>query len=225
MALSYGAAANLMSRIAIVGNVDAKGNLIKDVIPRTRYGVDISSWPLVILGASLLAQSFVSIWIFAQIWLSTNKDIKTWSSNPVVNAIYMIVWADFDRWTEARSKNVKSYRLSAARQVKRVRVLTRVVWVGFAVMLVFVIVAVYFAAKADSFKTGIVNVWEDFGLLYTQVGENSTVTDWAGKFAACSRSGVGTRLTESRSAHNSGRPGRTCSCSALCRYSGQLPER
>jgi hypothetical protein len=225
MALSYGAAANLMSRIHILGTPDTSGNLIEGAYPGTRYAVDISAWPLIILGASLFAQSFVSFWIFAQIGLSTTKDIKTWSSNPVVNAIYMVVWTCSDRWTEARSNNVKSDRQSAARQVARVRILTRIVWGGFAVMLVFVIVAIYFAAKAHSFETGILNVWENFGLLYTPVAEDSSITDWACKFAACQLFGLGTELMRFSFTHNSRCPRCTCPCSVLCRYSGQFPER
>jgi hypothetical protein len=178
-----------VSKISILGTpIPDGGDIAEGVYPGAGYGLDFSAYPLIMLGSALLLQSFISVWIFLAIWLSSRERVKTWSSNPVVNVIYIIIWAPSARWRTAKiGSDPVPNRQSAGEQVRRLRVFSRIVWSSFAGLVLASIVTAIYAARAGSFRFGEDDfgeheIWEDFGLVYTVFGQGSATSDWAGEW-------------------------------------------
>ena len=187
VAFVYGAAGTLVTQIRILGSYDADFNPKLGVFPGAQYGFDISGYPLVTLGASLMIQNTLSVWTYILVWFFRPNSIKTWSSNAVANAIYIVTWAPSARSQAAQSKTVFPLRLSAMEQVARIRRLVRIVWCGFAAMAFALVMTAYYAGKAESFEGPFASddVWEDFGGVRTAFGNSdSSTTDWAGQYVS-----------------------------------------
>jgi hypothetical protein len=225
MALAYGGAANIFWQLDVMGRMDFNGDYFAGDRPGARYGIDISGYPIIILGAALLAQSLISIWTLILIWWARAKDLKSFSSNPVVNALYMMIMSTSDRATKPAPMD-RSDRQSAHQQVPTTRVLTRVVWVGFAVYFVGLIVNIYYAAKWGSFSLEYSDssAWGTWGIVFSPVALGTEITDWAGKFEY-TMSVEDIVTNPSRSSDPSYNARLPSHFDARCRHSRKLPQR
>ena len=226
IALSYGSAACVLSSIRVLGSIDDAGEYHDGQIPGAAYGIDVSGYPLIMLGGSLLVQSMMSSWILARILVLHPDTVKSFSSNPVVNALYIKQWPSEDHGIEAQaiSSNVTTVRRSARVQVRQVRVLVRVVWCGAAGLLLSCVVASNFAAQGGTFRASTYgdDVWELFGQVETPVGWGSVVTDWAGLYSQCRSGNVANELRTSYPVWHARVPR---SVNALRRYCCERPKR
>lgn len=184
MSLCYGAAANMVSRIRIEARCSFDLSVIDKNFSGSHYGVDVSGFALIILGGALMIQNVLSAWtLLYTLWLRKGT-LLSWSLDPVVNAIYMIISTKYRDESEARIA-VSAIRKSLHDQVFRARVLIRIVWGTFAAMIVAVAITIYFAVITTGFSISDVNrrgdKWQFWGWVYTLIGEGSRTTDWAGK--------------------------------------------
>jgi hypothetical protein len=225
IALSYGSAACVLSSIRVLGSIDDVGEYHKGQIPGAAYGIDVSGYPLIMLGGALLFQSMMSSWILACVLVLQPGTIKSFSSNPVVNTLYLMQLLPEVQETEARpiSNNLTSARSSARVQVQRVRVLVRIVWCGVAGLIVSCVLASIFAAQRGTFRASEYrdDVWELFGQVDTPVGWGSAVTDWAGWYLQCLSENVADDLRSSHTIRHAGLPR---NFNALCRYRRERPQ-
>jgi hypothetical protein len=179
MAIGYGAIATMASRIEIAATCDTDDNATPEVFNGVHYGVDISGYPLAILGASLLLQSLISVWILLLTWHFHPETIPTWSSDAVVNSIFLIACVKPERVAQVRPCDRSRPRDCARSQVPRTRVLARLIWTSFGILAICLAVNAYFAGRADTFVAKDGDIWQGFGFVYTSLLD-SGVTDWAG---------------------------------------------
>lgn len=179
MSLCYGAAANMISRLQVEAICSADLSTIIYEFDGPHHGIDVSGWSLVILGGALMIQSMLSIWTLVHMFWVQRGTLQSWSLDPVVNSIYIILSGGNNRGP-ARSADFQA-RKSLHMQVPRARALIRVVWATFAVMVVAVVITIYFAAVASSFSKQLGETWQFWGFVYTTIGLGTKTTDWAGE--------------------------------------------
>jgi uncharacterized protein YjiK len=82
----------------------------------------------------------------------------------------------------------KPSRMSAYKQVSRVRWLIRVIWTAFAVLGLCLAMTAFFAREQGSFKLDQLegDAWQYFGVAYTPIGATTGTTNWAGELKAIS---------------------------------------
>ncbi|KIV98793.1 uncharacterized protein PV09_09445 [Verruconis gallopava] len=190
IAIGYGGAATLTARIHTSGICDKEFNILGPPI-YTAWGVDISGYPLVMLGGALWVQSLISIWTLILIFGPEKKTIKTWSSDPVVNAVFMILTGGM-YFADPRNHTQRPLRMSVYKQVSRVRWLVRVIWVAFAILATCLVITAYFAKQQGSFAIDQIqgDDWTGFGFVQAPIGPTSLVTDWAGVLIQSGMSGL-----------------------------------
>lgn len=181
--MCYGAAANMILRIKVNAQCTTDPSVYNYEFSGPRYGIDVSGWPLFIMGGALMMQNVSSIWTLSYMFRVKKGALQSWSLDPVVNAIFMIVSGHDKRDTVASSELI--LRNSLHKQVPRARALIRVVWATFAFMVGVVGLTVYFASVTSAFSLESVrenggDIWQFWGLVYTVVGDGSGTTDWAG---------------------------------------------
>jgi hypothetical protein len=186
VAIAYGATATAVTSLQIFGICDEFDNRISEQWDGPSYGIDVSGWPLLMLGIALLIQTCISIWILVLVITMRPKAIKTWSSDPVINAIYIFLWAKPEIAADNTRAEINGARKQTAhQQVPRLCWLVRVMWAAFVLMLVTVSCAAYFAKGAGRLNPKNIvgdDVWLDFGYISAKVGKNADTTDWAGTF-------------------------------------------
>jgi len=185
MALCYGAAANMVSRIKVVARCNEDLSVVDRNFSGAHYGMDVSGYALMILGGSLMIQNLLSYWTLVYMFCFRKGILLSWSLDPIVNAIYMIISRNApSHGTEERE--TKLTRSSLHQQVLRVRVLIRIVWVTFTLILIAVGIVLYFGIKGRGFTQSEVTrrggVWSFWGFSWTLIPKGSKTTDWAGKF-------------------------------------------
>lgn len=191
MSLCYGSAANTVTRIKVEAYCSPDMSVIDRQFEGPKYGMDISGFPMIILGGALMVQNVISIWTLLHVYVRRKGIMRSWSLDPVVNALYMIL----DKQSAIRQGNSASVpreRNSLYEQVFRARLLIRIVWATSALLIVAVVIVVVFAARLHSFDPTVVSEtgphWQFWGFVYTVVGTGSKTTDWAGKTHHGSRS-------------------------------------
>lgn len=89
--MSYGAISLLSSQIYLLGVCDPTGyNVVTTNIKGPRYGLDFNGWALLLLGISVLVNACISTWTL----LYDPRLVKSWNTDPIVNAI--IIAGDFE---------------------------------------------------------------------------------------------------------------------------------
>lgn len=237
-----------MSSVKIKSSCNAAGDSCDGPIPGAPFALDISGYALLMLGSALCVQSVLSLWILARIMILSPNVVKTFSSNPVVVAIYMLMsrrrasspipMVELEvpeehlyqpstvalSGSEAIVPKPKPILYAARRQVKRVRILIRVLWSGFAGLGLGSILALIFAAKAGTLEKDAYGnrVWQWFGYNEVIVGWSSAVTDWAGgKYLPCAK----ITANRSRAPHSVSYARLSCSPNALRRCHNRIPQR
>jgi hypothetical protein len=173
----------MTSRIKVQALCNGDLSVIDRNFAGPRWGVDFSGFALIILGGSLMIQNVLSSWTLAYMLFFRKGTLLTWSLDPIVNAIYMIV-SGAKQSAGGGSKTVATVPKSLHKQVFRVRVFIRVVWATLALLVLAVAVAVYFAAGKSSFSPQYLKKhgdnWLFWGRSSILLGLGSRTTDWAG---------------------------------------------
>jgi hypothetical protein len=184
MALCYGAAANMVSRIKVEARCNEDLSVIDRNFTGAHYGMDVSGYAMIILGGSLMIQNFLSYWTLVYLFCFRKGILMSWSLDPVVDATYMIISRDAPT-IDTRERPTPLPRTSLHQQVFRVRVLIRAIWVTFALIIVAIGVVLYFGIKGRGFTESEVNrrggVWNFWGFSWALMPKGSRTTDWAGR--------------------------------------------
>jgi hypothetical protein len=190
MSLCYGSAANMFSRIQVSAFCNEDVSVIDRNFNGPHWGIDVSGWALIILGSSLMVQNILSCWTLVQMLFRRRGTLLTWSLDPVVNAIYMIL-SGSNKYPSAgqspieSTRGVENARQSLHKQVFRARVFIRFIWAMFAIMFLAVAIALYFAVANSSFSPKELkrhgDNWLFWGRTSILLGKGSGTTDWAGK--------------------------------------------
>lgn len=178
----YGAAANMFKRFKVAPDCSEDLSATDHDFDGAHYGIDVSGWPLFIIGLALMIQNVLSIWTLFHMLGSQRVSLHSWSLDPVVNSIFMITSLNDKR--EAIGSSKLTARQSLHEQVVRARVLIRVVWATFAMLVAAVALSVYFGAVSSGFSAQNDlqrDIWQDWGFAYTVLGMGSKTTDWAGE--------------------------------------------
>jgi hypothetical protein len=183
IALAYGGTATMISPVEIFGICDKDSNRISETWDGPGYGIDFSGWPMVILGGALLTQTCISVWIMVLAHRRRKTSFKTWSSDAVVNAIFMILWVKPESVAKACKESLGTRRESAHKQAPRLRWYIRVLWGGFLIILVILSCTAYYAKRSGTFAAEYFqhDGWTNYGNVKMIIRKGSGVTDWAGK--------------------------------------------
>lgn len=184
IAVAYGSAACAMTNVKVLGTID------NDVYSKGEsrgpaHALDISGYALIMLGCALCIKNLISAWILVKVLVIKPGMVRTFSSNPVVNALHMspnqLQLGELGSRPSTPRSTVKHY--SAKEQVRYVRILGYIFWIGFAGLLLTCFLTSIFAAKRGTFQASAYqeSPWEFFGQVETPVGFSSKFTDWAGE--------------------------------------------
>lgn len=183
MAMCYGAAASMITRIEVEADCSEPSRVNED-FPGPHYGIDISGYALLMLGIALMVQNIRSTWLLVDmIWL--RRDVfHAWGLDPVVNSVLMIKSGPYGQ--DSPGLHEDNPKRSLYKQVRRTRVLVRIVWVVVAMVLVAVGVAAYFAKKESGFDHANIKEngggnWQFWGFAYKFFGRGYRTSNWAGK--------------------------------------------
>jgi hypothetical protein len=189
MALCYGGTATMVSQMKILGVcAPASIRIITEEFPGTHYGVDISGYPLAILGGALLVQNIISIWTLLVACRNNRNVIASWDTDPVGNAICMTrAAAKEGSRTTALAMPFEVSRQNLRNQIPKARDLLWIMWGVSAFMILAVGLTVYYAVDASAFsaediqKAGL-DIWQFWGFVYIIFPGGDKTSNWAGSF-------------------------------------------
>jgi hypothetical protein len=218
-----------VSRIEVLGTCDRQGNITSEAIQNTKWGIDISGVPLVMLGGALLYQCLFSTWTLFLLLGWDHGVVKSWSFDAVVIAKRII---DTERPKyEAMRQPSGPRQQSAYKQVPKIRRYLAGIWIVFALFLLALVPTTYFGVRSNSFSSSSVkenggDTWQYLGWVWVSFPLGTVTSDWAGKIPL-SHLCIGSQQSNDkrfRSLDSIWNAGYTGFWNALRRYHGRFHE-